>query len=61
MTGDPVVRKMVLDMFHKLDPSVEGPESIETAVSNMLQVIGGLTEKDSGRFVNPQWKDGGLF
>jgi hypothetical protein len=61
VTGDPVVRKMVLDMFHKLDPTVEGPESIEKAVFNMLQVIKGLTENDSGKFVNPEWKHGGGF
>ncbi|KAH7084813.1 hypothetical protein BKA63DRAFT_430699 [Paraphoma chrysanthemicola] len=51
VTGDPEIRKVVLDMFHKVDPKVEGPASIEEAVANMLQVIGHLTQEDSGKFL----------
>jgi hypothetical protein len=38
-------------MFHKLDPKVDGPAPVDEAVNNMLQVIQGLTEADSGKFL----------
>jgi len=41
----------VLDMFHKIDPKVEGPTPVEEAVDNMLRVIRNLTEADSGKFL----------
>jgi hypothetical protein len=41
----------VLGLFHKIDPKVTGPAPVNEAVSNMLQVIQGLTEEDSGKFV----------
>ena len=41
----------MLDMFHKVDPKVEGPAPIEEAVANMLRVIRNLTETDSGKFL----------
>lgn len=41
----------MLDMFHKVDPRVEGPAPIEEAVTNMLRVIRNLTEVDSGKFL----------
>ncbi|KAL5387073.1 hypothetical protein DPSP01_003684 [Paraphaeosphaeria sporulosa] len=51
VTGDPEIRKFMLNMFHKVDPKVEGPAPIEEAVSNMLRVIGKLNEADSGKFL----------
>lgn len=51
VTGDPEIRKVVLGMFHKIDPNVEGPAPIEEAVDNMLNVIRNLTEADSGKFL----------
>ncbi|KAL5464763.1 hypothetical protein PMIN06_000930 [Paraphaeosphaeria minitans] len=51
VTGDPEVRRFVLDMFHKVDAKVEGPAPVGEAVSDMLRVIGGLDEVDSGKFL----------
>ena len=51
VTGDPAVRKFILDAFHKLDTSVTGPIPVAESVSDQLQVIQNLSEKDSGRFL----------
>lgn len=39
----------MLDAFHKVDPSVEGPISVEESVIAQLLVIQNLTEADSGK------------
>ncbi|KIW62328.1 hypothetical protein PV04_10509 [Phialophora macrospora] len=52
VTGDPAIRKMILSAFHKVDPSVTGPISVEQSVTDQLQVIQNLTEADSGKFVS---------
>jgi hypothetical protein len=41
----------MLNAFHKLDRSVNGPIPINEAVTDMLQVIQSLTEETSGKFV----------
>jgi hypothetical protein len=45
------VRKWILGAFHKIDPSVEGPISIEESVTSQLKVIQNLSEADSGKFL----------
>ncbi|KAK5452324.1 hypothetical protein LTS15_007390 [Exophiala xenobiotica] len=52
VTGDPEIRKFVLSAFHKLDPSVTGPISVDESVTNMLQQIRSLTEANSGKFLS---------
>lgn len=51
VTGDPEIHKAVLNMFHKVDATVEGPAPIEEAVTNMLRVIRNLIQADSGKFL----------
>ena len=51
MTGDPQVRKFVLDLFHKLDPNVTGPAPVDETAARIVQVIQNLTEADSGKFL----------
>ena len=51
VTGEPAVRKFMLDAFHKLDQSVTGPISVDESVTDMLQVMQNLTEANSGKFV----------
>jgi hypothetical protein len=51
---------MVLGLFRKIDPSVNGPAPINERVTEMLQVIQSLTEADSGKFLthhgnNNEW------
>lgn len=41
----------MLSMFHKIDPNVQGPDSVEDAVNNMLKVIRNLKQADSGKFL----------
>jgi len=41
----------MLNAFGKLDPSVTGPISVDESVTDQLQVIQGLTEADSGKFL----------
>lgn len=60
VTGNPEVRKMVLGMFHKLDPSIEEPTPVAEAVAQQMKVISGLTAEDSGKFLthhgdNTRW------
>ncbi len=52
VTGEPAIRKFMLDAFHKLDPSVDGPISVDQSVTDQLQVIQSLTEANSGKFVS---------
>jgi hypothetical protein len=61
VTGDPDVRKAVLEMFHKVDPKVEGPAEIAEAVANMLRVVRNLTEADSGKFLTHHGDEGTWF
>jgi len=49
VTGEPAIRKFMLSAFRKLDPSVNGPISVDESVAAQLQVIQGLTEVDSGK------------
>ncbi|EXJ56769.1 hypothetical protein A1O7_07113 [Cladophialophora yegresii CBS 114405] len=51
VTGDPEIRKFMLNAFHKIDPTVEGPISVDESVTDQLQVIQNLTEADSGKFL----------
>ncbi|EXJ69285.1 uncharacterized protein A1O5_07321 [Cladophialophora psammophila CBS 110553] len=51
VTGDPAIRKFMLNAFRKLDPSVNGPISVDESVTHQLQVIQSLTEANSGKFV----------
>ncbi len=57
VTGNPEVRKFVLGLFHKLDPTVNGPAPVDEAVTNMLQVVQSLTEADSGKFLTHHGKN----
>jgi len=50
VTGDPAVRKFMLNAFHKLDPTVTGPISVEESVISQLKTIGNLSESNSGTF-----------
>jgi hypothetical protein len=47
----------VLNVFHRLDPNVNGPAPKDEAVANMLQVIQNLTEADSGKFLTHHGKN----
>jgi len=51
VTGEPAIRKFMLDAFHKIDPTVDGPISVEESVTEQLQVIQSLTEASSGKFL----------
>jgi len=60
VTGDPAIRKFMLNAFHKLDQSVTGPISVDESVTDMLQVIQSLTEANSGKYLshhgnNDEW------
>ncbi|KAF4994676.1 hypothetical protein FDECE_13049 [Fusarium decemcellulare] len=59
VTGKPAIRKFMLNAFHKLDPTVDGPISVDQSVTDQLQVIQGLTEANSGKFLthhgNSDW------
>ncbi|KAJ9641308.1 hypothetical protein H2204_002986 [Knufia peltigerae] len=61
VTGDPKVRKFMLNAFHKIDKSVEGPISVEEAIKLQLQVIQGLTEADSGKTLTHRGNSDGWF
>ena len=41
----------MLNAFHKLDQSVNGPISVDESVTDQLQVIQSLTEANSGKFL----------
>jgi hypothetical protein len=49
----------MLNAFHKLDESVEGPISVDESITSQLKVIQNLTEADSGKFLshrgNNEW------
>ena len=47
----------MLNGFHKLDPSVTGPITVEEAVTAQLQVIQSLTEANSGKFLTHRGND----
>ncbi|EXJ77313.1 hypothetical protein A1O3_09539 [Capronia epimyces CBS 606.96] len=51
VTGDPEIRKFMLSVFRKIDPTVDGPISVDESVTDQLQVVQNLTEADSGKFV----------
>ncbi|KAJ3544368.1 hypothetical protein NM208_g3088 [Fusarium decemcellulare] len=51
VTGEPAIRKFMLNAFHKLDQTVTGPISVHQSVTDQLQVIQGLTEVNSGKFL----------
>lgn len=45
------MRKWILNAFHKLDKNVKGPIPIDESVNAQLEVLQGLTEADSGKFL----------
>lgn len=51
----------MLNAFHKIDKSVEGPISVEEAIKLQLQVIQGLTEADSGKTLTHRGNSDGWF
>jgi hypothetical protein len=51
VTGEPEVRKFMLNAFHKIDPKVEGPIPVDESVTEQIRVIQNLTEENSGKFV----------
>ncbi|KAF2785850.1 NAD(P)-binding protein [Melanomma pulvis-pyrius CBS 109.77] len=59
VTGEPEVRKYMLNAFHKIDPTVTGPTPVAEAVASQLKTIRGLTAENSGksvgRFGNNDW------
>ena len=61
VTGDPEIRKFILNAFHKIDPSVNGPIPVDESVSAMLKVIQNLTEASSGKFLTHHGNDDEWF
>ena len=61
MTGDPAVRKFMLDMFHKADPNVEGPMSVNESITLQLKAIQSLTDANSGKFLTHHGDDDTWF
>lgn len=51
----------MLDMFHKVDPTVEGPISIEDSVSLQLKAIQSLNDTNSGKFLTHHGDDDTWF
>lgn len=51
----------MLDMFHKADPNVEGPISINDSVALQMKAIQSLTDANSGKFLTHHGDDDTWF
>lgn len=52
LLGAPQFYEGVTKIFQKSNPSFEGPLSPEDSVSMMLETVGKLTVKDTGKFLS---------
>ncbi|KIV94491.1 hypothetical protein, variant [Exophiala mesophila] len=61
VTGDPEVRKFMLNAFHKLDKDVEGPISVDESIALQLKVIQDLNQENSGKTLTHRGNSDGWF